>query len=121
MIAVSTILLCATLIPQNNTEKGPSDEICRMDAMLLNDLRQQEIVIDKVSEEQMDCSGMEVADVKNLFRIEDVNYDKCDPGNCHYTSYTIESKTKAGKTISFVVTSGEDGNHLQDMHIEGCE
>lgn len=121
LIATATILLGTALISKNDTDKNaPSAEIQKMDAMLLSDLRHQEIEFTDETKTIMECSGMSEIEIKNYFDLENVNYSKCDPGNCHYTSYTIESKTGKGKNISFVLTSGEDGNHLDDLQIEGC-
>jgi len=120
-IVISTALLCISLIPrQEKQQDEPSKDIKQLDALLLTDLRTQEIEFSDAAKATMDCSNMDEQELKTYFDIENVNYTKCDPGNCHYNSYTIESTTKTGKHISFVLSSGEDGNYVEDLHVEGC-
>jgi hypothetical protein len=121
LIATSTILLCGTLIKRNHhAENEPSSEIKKMDALLLKDLQHQEIDFSEQTKETMQCGEINENELRSYFDLDKVNNAKCDPGNCHYNSYTIESKTKSGKEISFVLTSGEDGNQINDLKLEGC-
>lgn len=121
LIITATFLLGGAIISRHDPgENEPSAEIKKMDALLLTDLKGQEINFTDDVKETMKCSGMNEAEMRSYFDLENVNYAKCDPGNCHYTSYTIESKRSNGKTISFVLTSGEDGNNVNDLKVEGC-
>ena len=121
LVITATILLCGTIMSRNyNSESDPSSEIKKMDALLLTDLQSQEINFTDEIQEAMQCGNITEKEMRSYFDIENVNYAKCDPGNCHYTSYTISSKRSNGKEISFVLTSGEDGNHIYDLEVEGC-
>ena len=121
LIATATILLCGTLMRRNDQpENEPSSEIKKLDAMLLKDLRHQEINFSDQTKETMQCGGINENEIRSYFDPENLNYAKCDPGNCHYNSYTLESETKSGKAISFILTSGEDGNEINDLKLEGC-
>lgn len=120
LIGISTILVCATFISSYKTfdNAEPSSDIKNLDAKLLTDLQNQEIVIDEKTKCLMECNQMSEAQLRSLFAIENVNYEKCEKGNCHLTSYTIEAKTDDGKQISFKIDSGEEGNEVRDMQVK---
>ncbi|MBC8048223.1 MAG: hypothetical protein H7Y00_15595 [Fimbriimonadaceae bacterium] len=131
LIVVSTVLLCATIITNNKTDSSkandlaePSAAVKELDGKLLTDLRSQEIEIDEKTKCIMECTNVSETELKSLFAIENVNYEKCEKGNCHLTSYTIEGKTNDGKQLSFKLDSGEDGNSLRELNVNdincGC-
>jgi hypothetical protein len=120
LIAVATILLGTTLINREKKEDAmPSAEIRELDAMLLSDLRSRPVELDHAIVSTMDCAGLKENDLKELFAIGNVNYEKCDPGNCHYNSYRIESSSK-GREIAFTLTSSDTGTAISDLAVEGC-
>lgn len=121
LIITATLLLCGTFISRSHQDESePTAEIKKMDAFLLTDLQKQEIHLTDEIKATMQCGDITEKEMRSYFDIKNVNYGKCDPGNCHYTSYTIESKRNNGKEISFVLTSGEDGNKIYDLEVEGC-
>ncbi len=114
-IAVSTLVLGATLMRNQEDTKAPSADVQALDAKLLNDLKQQELQIDPKTAELMATHHISENDLRTLFDIDHLNYGKCEAGNCHYTSYTIEGKLDNGKEVMFKLDSGEDGNTLRDL------
>lgn len=116
-ILVGGIALSAAFIGPNKNEKEPSADVKTLDAKLLVDLRNQEIEIDAKTKCLMECNAVNENELKALFDINNVNYDKCEAGNCHLTSYTIEGKLKNGNQVSFKLDSGEEGNQLRGLTI----
>lgn len=114
-IAVSTLILGATLMREKEDAEAPDEAIQALDAKLLNDLKQQELQIDPKTAELMTTHHISENDLRSLFDIDHLNYGKCEAGNCHYTSYTIEGKLDNGKEVMFKLDSGEDGNMLRDL------
>lgn len=117
-ILVSVIILFITIATSNPVKDGPSQDIKDLDAILLLDLRQQEINIDGKSKCGMDCMNINASELKEMFAVENANYSKCEPGNCHITSYNIEGELKKGNAVSFKLDCGEDGNTLKELAVE---
>ncbi|MBK9507453.1 MAG: hypothetical protein WBP31_01375 [Chitinophagales bacterium] len=113
------VLLSSAAINRKNkaASNAPSEDVKKMDAMLLSDLKQQEITIDEHTQCLMECASIKETELRALFDIDNVNYSKCDAGNCHLTSYTIEGKLDNGKAVSFKLDSGEEGNQLRALNI----
>lgn len=119
LLLVSTALLCSTFIHKKEDSNAPSGDIQALDAKLLADLRHQKIEADPASTCVMECGHISIDQLKMFFDIDLVNYDKCDEGNCHFTSYTIEGKTDDGKSLQFKLDTGEDGNLIHALTIDG--
>lgn len=120
-IAVSTLVLGATLMQTKADENAPDPDVQALDAKLLSDLQQQEIAIDKRTQCIMECASISEEELRMLLDIKNLNYEKCESGNCHYTSYTIEGKTSGGKNVVFKIDSGEEGNLLRDLTLQQAD
>lgn len=118
LILVGLVSFAATINFSQKSKNAPAEDIQALDARLLQDLQQQEIDIDAKTRCLMACQNVNESDLKSLFELKNVNYDKCEAGNCHVTSYTIEGDLKDGKKVSFKLDSGEDGNVLKDLKVE---
>lgn len=121
-ILVSTLVLGATLLQDKNDPEAPSSDVQALDAKLLTDLKTQDIEIDARSKCLMECAAISETELRTLLDISNLNYGKCESGNCHYTSYTIEGKTESGKQVTFKIDSGEEGNLLRELTLpdNGC-
>ncbi len=120
ILGIATLVFLGAAAINNNTKEGknsPSPEIQQLDAKLLVDLQQQEISIDDRTKCLMECAEIQENDLRSLLNINNVNYEKCEAGNCHVTSYTLEGKTQTGKAVSFKIDAGEDGNNLHDLKL----
>ncbi len=120
-IAVSTLVLGTTLMQNKTDENAPDPDVQALDAKLLSDLQQQDITIDKRTQCIMECASISEEDLRLLLDIKNLNYEKCESGNCHYTSYTIEGKTSGGETVMFKIDSGEEGNLLRDLTLQQAD
>jgi len=121
VLITTTLIVCASFIENKPAENEPSADVKTLDAKLLTDLQIQEVQFDKKTECLMSCVELNKSEILQLLDIKNVNYGKCEPGNCHYTSYTIEGKTSEGKKLQFKIDSGEDGNIVRDLQIEGSD
>lgn len=110
VITTTILIVCAAFISKDPVENSPAADIKALDAKLLTDLHQQEIIFDKNTECLMLCNEISRSEIITLLDIKNVNYGKCEPGNCHVTNYTIEGKTSSDKAVQFNIESGEDGN-----------
>lgn len=120
-IVVSTLVLGTTLMQEKKSETAPEADVQALDAKLLTDLQTQEIAIDPRTQCLMDCASVSESELRMLLNIKNLNYEKCESGNCHYTSYTIEGKLENGKQVMFKVDSGEEGNLLRDLTFAGAD
>ena len=121
-VLIIVLLTSAAVNRKNKAENNaPSDDVKAMDAMLLTDLRHQEIDIEANAACLMECAAIEETELRALFDINNVNYSKCEAGNCHLTSYTIEGKLNNGNNVSFKLDSGEDGNVLRALQVDKAD
>ncbi|MEZ5015043.1 MAG: hypothetical protein R2794_12195 [Chitinophagales bacterium] len=112
------ILVATVAIFLSNRNKvTDQDDMRDLDAKLLSDLQHADIGYTDAVKATMLENNISVDDLKPLLTVEHVDYDACDPGNCHYTSYTIEGKTKNGKQVRFKIDSGEDGEDIQMLEV----
>lgn len=121
VITTTILIVCAAFISKETTENEPSADVKALDAKLLTDLQEQELIFDKKTECIMECNGINQSEIIPLLDINNVNYGKCEPGNCHVTNYTIEAKTSSDKTVQFNVESGEDGNIISKFIVADSE
>lgn len=120
-ILISTVILGVTLTRKNSDTEAPNADVQALDAKLLTDLQQQEFTIESKSACVMSCANISEEELRLLLDIRNLNYEKCEPGNCHYTSYTLEGKTESGQLVQFKVDSGEEGNLLRDLTLQGAD
>ena len=86
ILGIATLVFLGAAAINNNTKEGknsPSPEIQQLDAKLLVDLQQQEISIDDRTKCLMECAEIQENDLRSLLNINNVNYEKCEAGNCH--------------------------------------
>lgn len=121
VITTTILIVCAAFISKETTENEPSADVKALDAKLLTDLQEQELIFDKKTECIMECNGINQSEIIPLLDINNVNYGKCEPGNCHVTNYTIEGKTSSDKNVQFNVESGEDGNIISKLIVVDSE
>ncbi len=121
VITTTILIVCAAFISKETTENEPSADVKALDAKLLTDLQEQELIFDKKTECIMECNGINQSEIIPLLDINNVNYGKCEPGNCHVTNYTIEGKTSSDKNVQFNVESGEDGNIISKFIVADSE
>ncbi len=110
VITTTILIVCAAFIIKEPVENEPAADVKALDAKLLTDLQQQEIIFDKKTECLMLCNDISSEEIIPVLDSKNVNCGKFEPGNCHVTNYTIEGKTSSDKTVQFNVESGEDGN-----------
>ena len=121
VITTTILIVCAAFISKETTENEPSADVKALDAKLLTDLQEQELIFDKKTECIMECNGINQSEIIPLLDINNVNYGKCEPGNCHVTNYTIEGQTSSDKNVQFNVESGEDGNIISKFIVADSE
>lgn len=119
LLLAGAVVLGTGELKDKKADKAPSEEVQALDAKLLKDLQHQEIQIDVKTATLMECGDVTESELRMLFDINNVNYNKCESGNCHYTSYTIEGKLDNGTEVLFKLDSGEDGNVLRDLTFQG--
>ncbi len=120
-ILVGAIALSAAIINPGKNENEPAADVKALDAKLLVDLRNQTIEMDDKTKCLMECQNIQESELKSLFDINNVNYAKCEAGNCHLTSYTIEGKLENGNQVTFKLDSGEDGNELRALTVNEAD
>lgn len=120
LLLMGGVVLGTSRMQHKGEENAPSADVQALDAKLLTDLKHQDLQIDPKTASLMECADVSEDQLRALFDINNVNYDKCESGNCHYTSYTIEGKLDNGNAVLFKLDSGEDGNILRDLTFQGA-
>lgn len=103
---------------RNINSSGSDDTVRQLDEQLLQDLVQRPLSYSDSTECVMQCAGITEQDLKQLFSTRNLDYDNCDFGNCHITTYTLEGELRSGKHVSFRVSTGEDGDKLDQLIVE---
>jgi len=120
-ILIGAIALSTALINPGKNKNEPAADVKALDAKLLVDLRNQDINIDTKTKCLMECQTIKESELKSLFDINNVNYAKCEAGNCHLSSYTIEGQLENGSQVSFKLDAGEDGNMLRELTVSKAD
>lgn len=121
LLIVCLLVFAASVYVNRNasSEASPAEDIKRLDEKLLLDLQSQDIEMDANTKCLLACHAISEAELRTMFQLQNVNYAKCEKGNCHLTSYTIEAKTSNGKAVCFKLDSGEDGNTIRELQVSG--
>ncbi len=120
VLVVILLVVGYTIVSSKNSSKIENNiTVEKLDALLLADLQHQQIDIEPASKEIMDCSNISESEIRQLFNFKNINYSKCEPGNCHTTAYTIEGNLQNGNPVSFKLDCAEEGNVLREFKING--
>ncbi|MFN3938997.1 MAG: hypothetical protein ACK4IY_00330 [Chitinophagales bacterium] len=119
LLVVSTLLFAGTLYRNNQQSKVYSISDRELDAKLLADLRNMDIVLDDSTVCLMQCEGIDTSALTTLISAGNIDYDKCDFRNCHLTTYALEGETQTGKKISFLLETGEESTAIKKLEVNG--
>lgn len=120
LIIISGLFIGSRCMQESAEKKFVSagKSVDELDAALLHDLRGRQFSMDEQTACIMDCNGISQQQLTALLHPENIDYDNCDFGNCHYTSYTIAGKLDDGTGVRFVVETGDGGDIIRQIEIQ---
>lgn len=119
LIIIGGLFYAGTVYRQNNSSAKTANADKMLDEKLLADLQSAEILVNDSVQCIMDCAEINTAELKTIFTSSNLDYAHCDFNNCHNISYALQGKTPSGKQVNFILESGESGNAITRLQVDG--